>query len=65
MSVEHGTYLGKAIKPSHEHDIWLPFDSLYLADLVEAFNREAIMGSIRVTVATQELLAKVCRGRAK
>ena len=35
--IDHGTYLGKAIKPSHEHDIWLPFDSPYLADLVEAF----------------------------
>lgn len=34
---DQGTYLGKAIKPSHEHDIWLPFDSPYLADLVEAF----------------------------
>jgi hypothetical protein len=35
--IDEGTYLGKAIKPSHEHDIWLPFDSPYLADLVEAF----------------------------
>lgn len=34
---DQGTYLGKAIKPSHEHDIWAPFDSPYLADLVEAF----------------------------
>ena len=32
-----GTDLGKAIKPSHEHDIWLPFDLPCLADLVEAF----------------------------
>lgn len=37
MSVDHGTYLGKAIKPSHEHDIWAPFESPYLADMVEAF----------------------------
>lgn len=35
--MDEGTYLGKAIKPSHEHDIWLPFDSPYLADLAEAF----------------------------
>jgi len=35
--IDQGTYLGKAIKPSHEHDIWAPFDSPYLADLVEAF----------------------------
>ena len=35
--MEEGTYLGKAIRPSHEHDIWLPFDSPYLADLAEAF----------------------------
>lgn len=34
---DHGTYLGKAIKPSHEHDIWAPFDSPYLKDMVEAF----------------------------
>jgi len=37
MNDSEGTYLGKAIKPSHEHDIWLPFDSPYLADLCEAF----------------------------
>lgn len=35
--IDHGTYLGKAIKSSHEHDIWMPMDSPYLADLVEAF----------------------------
>ena len=34
---DQGTYLGKAIKGSHEHDIWAPFDSPYLADMVEAF----------------------------
>lgn len=35
--IDDSTYLGKAIKPSHEHDIWAPFDSPYLSDLVEAF----------------------------
>jgi hypothetical protein len=35
--IDHGTYLGKAIKSSHEHDIWAPFDSPYLKDMVEAF----------------------------
>jgi len=39
-----GTYLGKAIKPSHEHDIWAPFDSPYLADLVEAFTHTGQSG---------------------
>lgn len=33
---DHGTYLGKAIRQSHEGNIWLPMDSPYLADLVEA-----------------------------
>jgi hypothetical protein len=36
---DHGTYLGKAIKPLHEGSIWLPMDSPYLADLVEALTQ--------------------------
>lgn len=32
-----GTYLGKAIRDGHEGNLWLPMDSPYLADLVEAF----------------------------
>ena len=37
MHKDQGTYLGKAIKDHHEHDIWMPFDSPYLAEMVEAF----------------------------
>lgn len=34
---ETGTYLGKAIRDGQDGNLWLPMDSPYLADLVEAF----------------------------
>lgn len=36
---EPGTYLGKAIRDGQDGNLWLPMDSPYLADLVEAFTQ--------------------------
>ena len=37
--IEGGTYLGKAIRDGQDGNLWLPMDSPYLADLVDAFTQ--------------------------